>query len=246
MLKNTKDMEYSPAVEFLAAQHRNRAAVREAFKKEAGDFILAHQFVLSGITSCLERFGGKKWRADLDQKIRLKVEQTSQLSALFLHGIDLCEVTISEGLYGQAATLIRQQMEILGAIDEVWLDKRNPRSTPKVSSLPKNIRQHYGGLSELAHAAVPDYLSRMHTDIKGDLVGTAIVPTFNKEMALFLYQIELSLLFNFALRQADTLKKAYDGEAFIDAELMLLRAAMTATNKASDEHGDLPKGDPDD
>jgi hypothetical protein len=25
-----------------------------------------------------------------------------------------------------------------------------------------------------------------------------------------------------------------------------LRAAMTATNKASDEHGDLPKGDPDD
>lgn len=200
MSKDTKDMKYSPAVDFLAAQYRHRAAVREAFKKEAGDFLLAHEFVLSGITSCLERFGGKKWPADLDAAIRLKVEQTSQLSALFLHGIDPCEVAISEGLYGQAATLIRQHMEILGAIDEVWLDKRNPRSTPKVSSLPEDIRQHYGGLSELAHAAVPDYLNRMYTGIKGDLVGAAIVPIFNKDMALFLYRIELGLLFQFANR----------------------------------------------
>ena len=102
---------------------------------------------------------------------RLDCSNVAQRTALFLHGIDPCEVAISEGLYGQAATLMRQQMEILGAIDEVWLDKRNPRSTPKVSSLPEEIRQHYGGLSELAHAAVPDYLNRMHTDIKGDLVG---------------------------------------------------------------------------
>ncbi|WP_157001656.1 hypothetical protein [Paracoccus sp. S4493] len=66
MTEDTTDMRYSPAVGFLAAQHRHRAAVREAFKKEAGDFLLAHELVLSGITSCLERFGGKKWPADLD------------------------------------------------------------------------------------------------------------------------------------------------------------------------------------
>ena len=177
------DNSVSPAVKFLSFQHHHRAKVRESFKKEAGDFLLAHEFVLSGIASCLERFGGKKWPAGLDEEVRLKVEQVSQLSALFLHGVDTCEVTIAEGLYGQAAALIRQHMEILGAIDEVSLDKRNPRSTPKVSSLPEEIRQHYGGLSELAHAAVPDYLNRMHTDIKGDLVGAAIVPTFNKDMA---------------------------------------------------------------
>ena len=244
MTKDTKDTKYSPAVDFLAAQHRHRAAVREAFKTEAGDFLLAHEFVLSGITSCLERFGGKKWPADLDEAIRLKIEQTSQLSALFLHGIDPCEVAISEGLYGQAATLIRQQMEILGAIDEFWLNKRNPRSTPKVSSLPEDIRQHYGGLSELAHAAVPDYLKSMHTDVKGDLVGAAIVPTFNKDIALFLYRIELGLLFLFAQRQEDALKAAYEEEAFIDSELKLFGAAMSAANKAAKKIGDLPNADP--
>jgi hypothetical protein len=245
MTEDAKDMTHSPAVNFLAAQHRHRAVVREDFKKEAGDFLLAHEFVLSGITSCLERFGGKKWRAELSEEIRVKVEQTSQLSALFLHGIDPCEVAISEGLYGQAATLIRQQMEILGAIDEVWNGKRNPRSTPRVSSLPKSIRQHYGGLSELAHAAVPDYLNRMHTSIKGNLVGAAIFPTFNKDMALFLYRIELGLLFEFAQRQEDALKAAYGGEAFIDDELKLLGAAVAAANKATDELGELPKADPD-
>lgn len=237
-------MKHSPAVDFLAAQHQHRAAVRAAFKKEAGDFLLAHEFVLSGIASCLERFGGKKWPADLDRAIRLKVEQTSQLSVLFLHGIDLCEVAISEGLYGQAATLIRQQMEVLGAIDEVWVDKRNPRSTPKVSSLPEEVRQHYGGLSELAHAAVPDYLNHIHTDIKGDLVGAAIVPTFNKDMALFLYRIELGLLFQFAQRQEDALKAAYGEKVFIASELRLFGAALSAANKAAEEIGDLPKADP--
>ncbi|WP_271179992.1 hypothetical protein, partial [Paracoccus kondratievae] len=151
---------------------------------------------------------------------------------------------LSEGLYGQAATLIRQQMEILGAIDEVWLNKRNPRSTPKVSSLPEDIRQHYGGLSELAHAAVPDYLKSMHTDVKGDLVGAAIVPTFNKDIALFLYRIELGLLFLFAQRQEDALKAAYEEEAFIDSELKLFGAAMSAANKAAKKIGDLPNADP--
>jgi|TARA_R110000744_G_C19371224_1_gene562649 hypothetical protein len=239
------DNSVSPAVKFLSFQHHHRAKVRESFKKEAGDFLLAHEFVLSGIASCLERFGGKKWPAGLDEEVRLKVEQVSQLSALFLHGVDTCEVTIAEGLYGQAAALIRQHMEILGAIDEVSLDKRNPRSTPKVSSLPEEIRQHYGGLSELAHAAVPDYLNRMHTDIKGDLVGAAIVPTFNKDMALFLYRIELGLLFQFAQRQEDALKAAYGGEGFTEDELKLFGAAMAAANKAADELGDLPKADPD-
>ncbi|MCT4559501.1 MAG: hypothetical protein N4A61_15745 [Pelagimonas sp.] len=244
MTKDTRDMKYSPAVDFLAMQHRHRVAVREAFKQEARDFLLAHEFVLSGITSCLERFSGKKWSADLDESIRSKVEQTAQLSALFLQGIDPCEAAISEGLYGQAATLVRQQMEILGAIDEVWIDKRNPRSTPKVSSLPKDIRQHYGGLSELAHAAVPDYLKSMHTDTKGDLVGAAIVPTLNKEVALFLYRIELGLLFLFAERQENTLKAAYEEEVFIASELKLLGAAVSAANKAAEKISDLPNTDP--
>lgn len=84
----------------------------------------------------------------------------------------------------------------------------------------------------------------MHTDVKGDLVGAAIVPTFNKDMALFLYRIELGLLFLFAQRQEDALKAAYEEEAFIDSELKLFGAAMSAANKAAKKIGDLPNADP--
>lgn len=239
-----EDDSASPAVKFFSIQHHHRAKVREAFKEEAGEFLIAHELVLSGITSCLERFGGKKWPSDLEKEIRLKVEQVSQLSALFLNGVDICEVAIAEGLYGQAAALIRQHMEILGAIDEVWLDKRNPRSTPKVSSLAKEIRQQYGGLSELAHAAVPDYLNRMHTVMRGDLVGAAIVPSYNKDMSLYLYRLELGLLFHFAQRQENALETAYGGEAFTAEELTLFGAAMKAANTAAEALGDLPAGEP--
>lgn len=245
MSKTRKEVEHSPAVEFLASQHKHRQLVRAEFKMKAGDFLLAHEFVLSGIASCLDRFGGKRWSNEVEEADRRKLEQTSQLSSLFLHGVDPCEVAIVEGMYGQAATLLRQQMEILGAIDEVWLNKRNPRSTPKVTSLPEELRQHYGGLSELAHAAVPDYLHRMHTDVKGDLVGAAIVPTFNADMALFLYRIELGLLFQFAQRLEADLKAAYGDEIFSAEEVKLFGAAMAAANKAAESLGDLPSADTD-
>ena len=63
---------FSPAVNFLAAQQRHRASVRDAFKKEARDFITAHELVLSGIISCLDRFGGRKWSADLETELRVE------------------------------------------------------------------------------------------------------------------------------------------------------------------------------
>lgn len=238
----TEDNKYSQAITFLTDQHRHRAKIREDFKKEAGDFLLAHELVLSGIASCLDRFGGRKWSDEIDEKKRLKIEQVSQLTALFLHGIDPCEVAIAEGLYGQAAALIRQHMEILAAIDEVWLERRKSGTNPKVCSLSKDIKEHYGGLSALTHAAVPEYLQRMHSDIKGDLVGSSIVPKFNKDMSLYLYRVELGLLFQFVLKQEEALEAAYDGEAFSDDELKLFSTAILAANRAAEAAGDLPKG----
>lgn len=57
---------------------------------------------------------------------------------------------------------------------------------------------------------------------------------------MFLYRIELELLFQFAKRQEDAFKAAYEEEAFIDSELKLFGAAMSAANKAAKENGDLP------
>jgi hypothetical protein len=226
------DQAHSPAVQFKVHQHRHRFAVRSDFKSAAGDLLAAHEFALSAIVQCLGRFAGKKWKSDLAFEIRQKIEQVSQLSALFLQGVDPSEVAISEGLYGQAATLLRQRMEILGAIDEVWLGKRNPRSTPKITSLPSELRRQYVILSELSHAAVPDYLSQIHTSTRGELVGTSLTPTFDKDVSIFLYRIELILLFEFSHRQEAAIKAAYEGEGFTSEEVRLLQAAISAARSA--------------
>ena len=226
------DEKHSPAVKFLVHQHRHRAAVRSDFKSAAGDLLTAHEFALSAIVQCLGRFAGKKWKTDLAFEAREKIEQVSQLSALFLQGIDPSEVAISEGLYGQAATLLRQRMEILGAIDEVWLGKRNPRSTPKITSLTSELRRHYGILSELSHAAVPDYLSQLHNSTRGDLVGTSLTPKFDKDVSIFLYRIELILLLEFSHRQEAAIKAAYGDDGFNNEETRLLRAAISTARSA--------------
>lgn len=226
------DEEHSPAVQFLVYQHRHRSTVRKTFIREAGDLVSAHEFVLSAIVQFLGRFAGKKWKSDLSDETREKIKQVSQLSALFLQGVDPSEVAISEGLYGQAATLVRQRMEILGAIDEVWSGKRNPRSTPKITSLSPETRRHYGMLSELSHAAVPDYLNTMHASTRGTLVGTSLTPTFNKDVSLFLYRIELVLLLEFSHRQEAAIKIAYDDSEFTSEEALLLKAAISAAGSA--------------
>lgn len=229
----------SPASRYFHGQRLARMKNRAMFKKDVGDFLFAHEALVSAIALCLGRFGGKKWPEGLDPGTAEKTAQVAQLSMHFMHGVDLCEIAIAEGVYGQAAGMMRQQMEIIGAIDEVWADNRVPNRTPNIGTLSEEIRCQYGGLSELTHAAVPDYLHNMMTDVRGDLVGAAITPLYQKDLAIFLYRIEIGLLVEFVVRQEDALKAAY-GEAFDEEETKLINLAVGAANKAADELGPLP------
>lgn len=229
----------SPADIYFEGQIRARVANRGRFKKDVGDFLFAHEALVSAIALCLKRFGGKKWPEAIDEDVADKTAQVAQLSMHFMHGVDLCEIAIAEGVYGQAAAMMRQQMEIIGAIDEVWAGKRVPKLTPKIGTLSEQIRSQYGGLSELTHAAVPDYLHNMMTDVHGDLVGAAITPLYQKDLALFLYRIEIGILLEFVVRQEEALTAAY-GEAFDEKETKLINLAVGAANMAADELGPLP------
>lgn len=222
--------EYSPAVSFFGSQRHHRNHVRAQFKGAADEFLIAHEMSVSAITSCLKRFQGRKWPSGLDGETKEKAAQSAQLAVFFIQGIDPCEELIAEGLYGQAASLVRQHMEILGAIDEVWLGKRTAKRTPNISTLPHYLRQHYGGLSELAHASVPDYLDSLHTGFSKDLVGASTEPNFKEEIALFLYRIELGLLVLLAQKQDEILQKTY-GEGLSSDELHFLTAAIQVADK---------------
>ena len=240
MMENTE--ERSPAEEFFDGQQRARTANRVKFESDVGDFLFAREALVSAIALCLKRFGGKKWPDDLDKEIAEKTAQVAQLSMHFMHGLDLCENAIAEGLCGQAAALMRQQMEIIGAIDEVRKGNRVPKRTPNIGSLPNELKSQYGGLSELTHAAVPDNLHQLLTDVRGDLVGAAITPLYQPDLALFLYRLEIGLLLEFVVRQERALKAAY-GEAFDDEETKLIKLAVGAANIAADKLGPLPSNE---
>ena len=84
----------------------------------------------------------------------------------------------------------------------------------------------------------------MHTDAKGDRVGASILPMFNRDTALFLYRIELDLLFQFANRQSDVLHAAYGADVYTVEEIKLFDAAMRVANATARELDDLAQTDP--
>lgn len=50
-----------------------------------------------------------------------------------MQGIHLCEEAIVEGLYLQAATLLRQEHEIISAVQELGIGRRRDGKTPHVT-----------------------------------------------------------------------------------------------------------------
>jgi len=75
-----------------------QAPLISAYPLPVGDFLFAHEAVVSAIALCLKRFGGKKWPAGIDKDVAEKNTQVAQLSMYFMHGVDLCEIAIAEGV----------------------------------------------------------------------------------------------------------------------------------------------------
>ena len=100
--------EYSPAVDLMAAQLEARERLRERWKNDAGDLIDAHQFAFSAIASMIARFSGRRF----ERQSKL-IEGRMSLTAQFVQGIDICETSISEGLYSQGSGVLKQELETL-------------------------------------------------------------------------------------------------------------------------------------
>ena len=86
---------------------------------------------------------------------------------------------------------------------------------------------------------MPLVLHKIFTHTHGDLVGAAITPMYQKDLAIFLLRLELGLLLEFVVRQKEALETAY-GEAFNEDETKLINLAMAVANQAAEVPGPLP------
>ena len=104
------------------------------------------------------------------------------LTAQFIQGIDVCETAISEGLYSQAAALLKQEMETIEAVHEYETGQRRDRTTPRLNLL-RGFGRAYGEFNNYAHASVEDiHKSIVHFE-EGSISGPSVIPQYQREIS---------------------------------------------------------------
>lgn len=177
------DMNYSPAVLLLAKQMENRAAIREKWKRDADILIDVHQVAFSALASVIDRNIGRK-----AENVSKAQEGQICLISHFIQGVDLCEGSISEGLYSQAATLLKQEVEIVSGIEEYRTEKRKEKKTPLIGKgVTTGFGPVYGQLNDIAHLGRHEIAKNIVSGSAGEMTGASIVPIYEKDLAFALY-----------------------------------------------------------
>jgi hypothetical protein len=199
----TRKMEN--AIYLLEAIAVGRNKNREKSKIDYGLLLDAHLSVTSVFGTLLFKYNMKP--GFTNEAISGKLS----LIASFIQGIDLCETSISEGLYAQAANLLKQELETVAAIEEYKVGERMDGITPNVKHVKWNLKKVYGDLNKVAHVSFKDYFQPLYQgEMYGHAVPVSIVPIYNKEIARNLYALHIALLINLAYLLIDTHEEIYN------------------------------------
>lgn len=205
--------KYSPAVLLLADQMEHRIAVRERWKRDAGILIDVHQVAFSALASVIKRNLGRQL-----QNIDKAQEGQIVLISHFIQGVDFCESSISEGLYSQAAALLKQEVEIVSGIEEYRTAKRQEKKTPLIGKgVTAGFGPVYGQLNDIAHLGRHEIAKNIVSGSFGALNGASIVPIYEKDLAFALYGQHIHYII-LVTQQLDVLFQSIYGEGLNEEE----------------------------
>jgi hypothetical protein len=221
----TKDTS-SPAVALMASQLSKRKEVRIRWKKDAKDLLVAHEFALSAIYRAIDRFSGRKF----DPR-GPSVEGRMSLTAQFLQGVEPCESAISEGLYAQAAALLKQEMETIEAMHEFVQGTRREGRTPRIGGRLVGWGPIYGDMNSIAHVSRRDIALELVRVELGDLAAPSLIPVYNHELAKLMYGLHVFMIFDIARLNHDLFQELY-GEGLDEEEFRWLFAATRILSEA--------------
>ncbi|CAK7262328.1 MAG TPA: hypothetical protein VGN93_14060 [Shinella sp.] len=192
---------------------------RKKFKAEKlfPDISQAHASAISALVNFLSRIAGKSIPED-----RVDIHGQMTLIAHFVQGIQFVETAIVEGLYPQAATLLRQEHEIVAAVEEYSAGRRKDAKTPFATiGVLKNMGQVYGDLSGAAHVSQAQLLKDIVIMEMGEKRGPSLLPIYHKDLSQNLYALHVSYITMIA-QLADEVHRGLTGEEFHEDELKLL------------------------
>lgn len=174
--------------DFQAKEIRKKS--RESYGK---DLISARMMLISALSYLMiEREG-------IPGKTNHKIGQILQQVAIFYQGEAYTEKAISEGQYIKASALVKQELEMLARITEINEGKEKDGKTPRISSLPREFREQYGDMNDIAHVAKIGYLDLFSSIDKGSFRGVAFQPVFHAGVARCLYEAHVYIFHNITL-----------------------------------------------
>ncbi|MFW5809088.1 MAG: hypothetical protein ACOCWN_01260 [Halanaerobium sp.] len=219
-LDKTKEL-FKNAIDFFSVQQEHRNENREKTKPVYGAMSYGHIVCLGAINSLIKRYNLKPG------KTNEKITNSLSLLSSFFQSIDICEVAITESIYVQATALLKQEMEIISAFEEIWKDKREDGVTPNVSNLKFDLNKLYGDINDIAHTGKQKILNEFfQVDLKtgNKIKPTSITPVFDKKLARRLFGLHLALMIQGALCLDRLFNEMYD-EGFAKKEYTFISYA---------------------
>jgi hypothetical protein len=212
---------HSAASELMAAQIERRRAIRARWKADAREILDAHNLAFGVVSTLVTKKSGVPGKTSPSVDGRLAV------SASFIQGVEICEVAISEGLYVQAAALLKQELEAIAALEEHRENRRKDKKTPNVGNASlKSMKKVYRDLNATAHIGHRDVLnSLVSRRLSEQVTGAFIHPIYSKEIAFYLYGLQILLLVLLA-NEIDELYQEMYGEELTSAEYRTLAIAV--------------------
>ncbi|RWN54837.1 MAG: hypothetical protein EOR99_35305 [Mesorhizobium sp.] len=145
-----------------------------------------------------------------------------------MQGIPLCEEAIVEGLYVQAATLLRQEHEIISAVQELGIGRRKDGKTPHATiGVLKNMGKVYGDLSGAAHVSQSQLLHDIVEMERGELRGPSAFPIYHRDLARNLYSLHVCCIVLMGRLTSEIHDAIGLGGASEDEEKMMVLAIAT-------------------
>ncbi|GLK81759.1 hypothetical protein [Methylopila turkensis] len=188
-LGNWGEKALVPVLTVSGLQLERRNKNREQFKSNDIKLTEAHAFACSAFMNLVSRNSGRRIEENPN------TSQQVVLISHFLQGINLCEEAIVEGLYVQAATLLRQEHEIISAVQELGIDRRKDGKTPHATvGVLKNMGRVYGELSGAAHVSHAQLLHDMVEMTRGDLRWPSAFPVYHRDLARNLYSLHVGYI----------------------------------------------------
>lgn len=199
-------------------------------KKAYGKMLDAHMLITGVLGSLLIRNNG------VPVKDRPEWRERRAIFAAYVIGIPLCETAIENGQHLQAATLIRQSLEMLAQLNAIKAGKRHNKKSPNINSLPEDLRRIYSELTGAAHV-IPHWLIeamtfhdieiKVHTvpNLKG---GTRFFPAFETDLVRRSFSLHLLIMLQImAEMEADYQEQGLRGFEQEDHEALTLAIELT-------------------